>query len=85
MSADLSISIDIKGSFEELLSMLKVLKVFETEKFEQYNKDHDCGYIESVTVCDVSEENHTERLKDLNELNGQTLIDFLSSHTFSVF
>nr|MBQ4456427.1 hypothetical protein [Clostridia bacterium] len=50
MAADLNTIIKIQGTSEELLSMLKVLKKFGTEKLERYRDKHDCGYIEQINV-----------------------------------
>ena len=72
MSADLNTSITMKGTFEELLSMLKVLQQFETEKLQQYRKKKDCGYIDSVNVRGTSGE------ISIFELSEQKLIDFLT-------
>ncbi len=72
MSADLNTSIDMRGTTEELLSMLKVLRVFETEKREQYQKNRNCGYIESVKISGASGRISSARLSD------QEMIDFLA-------
>ena len=50
MSADLNTCISMQGTAEELLSMLHVLRVFETDNVAQYFCHHDCSYIEDVTI-----------------------------------
>lgn len=50
MSADLNTFIEMRGTREELLEMLKVLRKFATEMREQYNYHRDCGYIEWVSA-----------------------------------
>lgn len=50
MSADLNTCISMQGTAEELLSMLRVLSVFETDNAAQYFCRHDCAYIEDVTI-----------------------------------
>lgn len=50
MSAHLNTYIIMKGSSVELLAMLDILKKYETEKKDQCNKKHDCGYIYDVCV-----------------------------------
>ena len=73
MSADLNTSITMRGSFEELLSMIKVLQLFESEKLQQYRTTKDCGYIEWVNVQGASGVIRT------SELSEQKLIEFLSN------
>lgn len=71
MSADLNTYIKIRGTKEELLAMLKVIRLFATEKREQYNAKRDCGYLEDVTVaCEAAEE-------DLEEMTDEELAEFL--------
>ena len=50
MAADFNTEILIKGTNEELLAMVMVLKKYVTEKHEQYNKEHNCAYLESVYI-----------------------------------
>ena len=52
MSADLNTEITMKGTEEELFSLVKVIQSFETEKYEQYNTKHDCGYIEFCRIIE---------------------------------
>lgn len=40
MSADLNTEITLRGNKVELIAMLKVLKMFETDKLEQYRQKH---------------------------------------------
>ena len=72
MTVEFDTKITMRGTSEELLSMLKVLQQFETEKKQQYLKNDDCGYIEMVTVQGASGG------IQIAELSEQKLIDFLS-------
>lgn len=50
MSADLNTEITFRGSKEELCAFISVLKLFETEKKDQYNAERNCAYIEWVEL-----------------------------------
>lgn len=54
MSADLNTCISMQGTAEELLSMLRVLRVFETDNAVRYSDQHDCAYIDMVTISGAS-------------------------------
>ena len=54
MSADLNTCISMQGTAEELLSMLRVLRVFETDNAVRYSDQHDCAYIDMVTIYGAS-------------------------------
>lgn len=76
MSADLNTEITIQGTKDELLAMLKVLRYFETEKYEQYRTQHNCGYIHSLKVRNGSDSYNLDTISD-DELH--TLIGDVSS------
>lgn len=50
MSSEANTEITMQGTAEELLSMLRVLRIFETDKAAQYSCRHDCAYINDVTI-----------------------------------
>ena len=81
MSADLNTTITIKGTPEELLAMLKVLKVFSTEKYVQYREKRDCGYINFVrvnskaSVCCVDNVSDEELLDFASNAGGKLVVD----------
>lgn len=64
MSASIATTITLQGNKEELTAMLKVLKCFATEKYEQYCKNYDCAYLDSVYVTN---ENLKIELKSSSE------------------
>lgn len=49
MSTDINTELTIRGTEEEMLAMINVLKHFENDCYEQYKANHDCAYIEFVT------------------------------------
>lgn len=79
MSADLNTEITMKGTEEELFSLVKVIQSFETEKYEQYKTKRDCGYLESCRIV-AGEANwfktfsEGKSLKGLSDMEIQSLI-----------
>ena len=56
MSGDFNTTITLKGTKEELMAMVNVLKTYATEKSQRYNDNHDCAYLEYVEVSDNNED-----------------------------
>lgn len=64
MSTELDTTIELYGTTEERVAMLRVLKFFENEKLEQYSKKGDCGYLENVQVTTADESRRILRMTD---------------------
>ena len=73
MSADLNTYISMQGTAEELLSMLRVLRVFETDNAVRYSDQHDCAYIDMVTISGASDRKATN-LKDVPDEELSALV-----------
>ena len=50
MSADLNMSISMRGTQEELTAMLQVLKLYATTKHDQYTAKRNCAFLTSVEI-----------------------------------
>lgn len=61
-AADFNTSAKIKGTKEEVLSILKVLLNYNTTKKEQYNKKRNCPYLTSVYIHGSKEKGMGTRL-----------------------
>ena len=48
MTADLYTELTLNGNKEELFRMLKVLKTFESDNYERYNRGEYCCYLEDI-------------------------------------
>lgn len=67
MSADLNMSVEMRGNREELAAMLKVLNYYETVKGAQYNTKRNCAYINFVEITTPGNRGHLEE-KKISEL-----------------
>lgn len=84
MSADIYSHVTIRGTEEEMLSMIKVLRHFEKDCYEQYESQGDCAYIqwvrfkkgrkrlEDISLEDISDDELPNFVKTLN---GEANID----------
>ena len=80
MSADLNTEINMKGTEEELFSLVKVIQSFENEKYERYNTKHDCGYLEFCRIIE-GEADFSKILsngKSLKELSDEEIHSLIS-------
>ena len=72
MAADFNTEILMKGTKEELLAMAMVLKKYATEMHEQYIKEHNCAYLESVyingrnSVSEITDDQLNEIIENSN-------------------
>lgn len=73
MSADLNTYISMQGTAEALLSMLRVLRVFETGNAVQYSDRHDCAHIDMVTIKGASGRKNI-RLEDVTDEELSVLV-----------
>ena len=71
MSADLNMSISMRGSQEELAAMLKVLHYYETVKGAQYNASRNCAYIDWVQITSRGQSRHLDE-NNICELAAMT-------------
>ena len=80
MSADLNTEITMKGTEEELFSLVKVIQSFENEKYEQYNTKHDCGYIEFCRIIEGEADFSKTQSngKSLEELSDEDIHSLIS-------
>jgi hypothetical protein len=76
-AADLNTKITMKGTEEELFSLIKVIRSFENEKHEQYNTKHDCGYLDSCRLI-AGEDNFSNMFSDGISLEKQSDEDIKS-------
>ena len=72
MSADLNMSVEMRGNREELAAMLKVLHYYETKKQAQYNACRNCAYIDWVEITCQGKRCHLEeqRISELAAMAG---------------
>lgn len=72
MAADFNTEILMKGTKEELLAMAMVLIKYATEMHEQYIKEHNCAYLESVyingrnSVSEITDDQLNEIIENSN-------------------
>jgi hypothetical protein len=64
MSADLITEIQIRGTKEEIMAILQVVRYFENEKYEQYKEKRDCPYIQSVRISSNGKSLMTKGMSD---------------------
>ena len=64
MAADFWTSITIKGTDDELLALLKVLRIYVVDKYEQYQIDRDCGYLEYPHVLIANDDGGFDEFYD---------------------
>lgn len=86
MAADFNTEILMKGTDEELLNMIKVLKRYETDMYNQYKEKRDCEYIMSVRINgDKSLESLSDDdLKDVVQ-NSQRTVKVTAEGPYGVF
>ena len=79
MSADLNTEITMKGTEEELFSLVKVIQSFENEKYERYKTKHDCGCLVFCMIIEGEADfskilSNGKSLKELSDEEIQSLI-----------
>jgi hypothetical protein len=84
MAADFFINIEMRGSNDEVLEMLKVLRRYETEKHEQYVNSHDCEYIEGVRIGGARDDSDSSGY-DLEEMSDDELIEFIEENGCEIY
>lgn len=79
MSADFSTFIRLKGTNNEILAILNVIKTYEIEKYEQYITRHDCEYFNSIYVNGKNKP-FSSNGKFLKTASEEELKEFIQSH-----
>ena len=74
-AADFNTGVTLRGTREELLAMLKVLKSYATEKHEQYAKERNCAYLNSVYLARYQSAGLGQRINDMTDEDMLNLID----------
>jgi len=64
MSAEVNTEISITGTPDEITAMLGVLRMYETEKYEQYQSTRRCAYISGVRITGSESKQY---LKDMTD------------------
>lgn len=77
--ADFRTTIEMKGTEAELLSLLKIIRMYTEEKHEQYRTKKDCAYLDGATVKStrkkINDLSDDELLEVIKESDGQISIE----------
>ena len=74
-AADFNTGMTLRGTREELLAMLKVLKSYATEKHDQYVKERNCAYLMSVFLARHQSAGLGQRIDMMTDEDMLDLID----------